>query len=64
MYHKKRRGENLVIDGLTRPSDVAAWLGTNGFKVLNVAGNRESNWPGIGEKVERFLLAVFRQLGR
>jgi hypothetical protein len=28
-----------------------------------VAGDRESKSPGIGDRVERFLAAVFRQLG-
>jgi hypothetical protein len=28
-----------------------------------VAGNRESRQPGIGERVERFLIVVFRSLG-
>jgi hypothetical protein len=53
-----------VVEGRDRPSDVVAWLGTNGFKVLNVAGNRESTSPGIGERVERIVTAVFRQLER
>jgi len=30
-----------------------------GVKTLNVAGNRESSNPGIGDRVERFLAAVF-----
>jgi hypothetical protein len=50
----------LVIDGLTRPSDVAAWIEAEEVRVLNAAGNRESTEPGIGERVERFLAAVFR----
>jgi hypothetical protein len=54
----------LVIDGLTRPSDVAAWIEAEEVRVLNVAGNRESTEPGIGERVERFLAAVFRQIAR
>jgi hypothetical protein len=29
---------------------------------LNIAGNRESKNPGIGERVERFLIAVFKRL--
>jgi hypothetical protein len=53
----------LVIDDLTRPSDVAAWLAAEEVRVLNVAGNRESSAPGIGDRVERFLLATFRHLG-
>jgi hypothetical protein len=32
-------------------------------KVINVAGNRESSSPGIGEWVERYMLEVFRLLG-
>lgn len=31
-------------------------------KVLNIAGNRESKSPGVGKRVERFLLELFRQL--
>jgi hypothetical protein len=50
--------------GPTLPSHVVAWLRNHNVRVLNVAGNRESNLPGIGEKVERFLDQVFRQLGR
>jgi hypothetical protein len=48
----------------TRPSDVAAWLRSQPrVTVLNIAGNRESEAPGIGGRVERFLEEVFRQLG-
>jgi len=51
-----------VIEGETRPSHVAAWIATEGVKVLNVAGNRESTAPGIGARVERFLLEAFRRI--
>jgi hypothetical protein len=51
----------LVIEGLTRPSDVAAWVEAEEIRVLNVAGNRESTATRIGERVERFLVATFRQ---
>jgi hypothetical protein len=48
----------------TRPSDVAAWLGTQPqVTVLHVAGSRESEAAGIGDRVERFLTELFRQLG-
>jgi hypothetical protein len=44
-------------------SDVIAWLRRNPqIKRLNVAGNRESKNPGIGERVERFLTVVFRRV--
>ena len=50
----------LVYGGVTKPSDARAWIEAEGVRVLNVAGNRESTAPGIGEKVERFLARVFR----
>jgi hypothetical protein len=44
-------------------SDVVAWLRRNpDIKRLNIAGNRESNNPGIGERVERFLTVVFNRV--
>jgi hypothetical protein len=33
-----------------------------GVRVLMVAENRASKDPGIGERVERFLMVVFRSL--
>jgi hypothetical protein len=53
----------IVFQGVTRPSRVAAWLAENGVRVLNVAGSRESKARGIGARVERFLVVVFRRLG-
>jgi hypothetical protein len=45
------------------PSDVVEWLRRNPqIERLNIAGNRESKNPGIGERVERFLMVVFRRL--
>jgi hypothetical protein len=45
------------------PSDVVRWLRRNPkIKRLNIAGNRESKNPGIGERVERFLIAVFKRV--
>jgi hypothetical protein len=45
------------------PSHVTMWIIENAVKTLNVAGNREGEEPGIGEKVERFLGDVLEQLG-
>jgi hypothetical protein len=50
----------VVLGGLTRPSVVRDWIATHRPRVLNVAGNRESGNPGIGERVEAFLAEVFR----
>jgi hypothetical protein len=45
------------------PSDVVQWLRQNPqIKRLNIAGNRESKNPGIGARVERFLIAVFKRV--
>ncbi len=38
------------------------WIAVHEVRVLNCAGNRESVAPGIGERAERFLAAVFRRL--
>jgi hypothetical protein len=46
------------------PSHVAAWIVESKISVLNVAGNRESVEPGIGDRVERFLGQVLEQLSR
>ncbi len=53
-----------VEEGLSRPSQLATFLREGRhFKVLMIAGNRESKIPGIGDRVERFLGAVFRLIG-
>jgi hypothetical protein len=52
----------LVNEVLTEPSEVAGWIEARRVRVLNVAGNRQSTEPGIGERVERFLVAVFGRL--
>ncbi len=45
------------------PSHVATWIRENKVKTLNVAGNREKDEPGIGDRVELFLCQVLNQLG-
>jgi len=44
------------------PGHVAAWIAANKIGTLNVAGNREDEEPGIGDRVEHFLGAVLQQL--
>jgi hypothetical protein len=46
-----------------QPAHVATWITENRIGTLNVAGNREADEPGIGERVERFLEEVLQQLG-
>jgi hypothetical protein len=45
------------------PSHVATWIAKHEIKTLNVAGSRESEEPGIGDRVERFLCDVLQHLG-
>ena len=47
---------------LFEPWHVATWIAENKIGTLNVAGNREEEEPGIGDRVERFLGEVLRQL--
>jgi hypothetical protein len=46
-----------------KPAHVVAWVTENAIRTLNVAGNRESEEPGIGVRVEQFLGQVLHQLG-
>lgn len=46
------------------PKDLAIFLRRDGFRVLNFAGSRESKQPGIQQRTERFLRAVFGILQR
>jgi hypothetical protein len=58
-----RAAKIIKPDDLIRPSAIAHWLARNSsIRRLNVAGNRESIEPGIGERVERFLTQVIGQL--
>jgi hypothetical protein len=55
----------LIYPGASfEPSHVAAWVTLNRIKTLNVAGNRESDEPGIGHRVEEFLARVLELFGR
>ena len=45
------------------PAQVATWIVENRIRTLNVAGNRETEEPGIGARVEQFLGQVLHQLG-
>jgi len=59
-----RQALHAVYPGASfEPCQVAAWITENRIGTLNVAGNREGEEPGIGDRVERFLGEVLRQLG-
>ena len=46
------------------PAHVVAWIVANRIRVLNVAGNRERDEPGIGRRVECFVGQVAELLTR
>jgi hypothetical protein len=51
----------LVMPGKgVKPSDAADWIIRTRIQILNVAGNRESWTPGLGEQAEWFLITAFR----
>lgn len=52
----------IVVEGETLPKDLAEWIFTNKFAVINFAGSRESKCPGICQKTYDFLSRVFRIL--
>jgi hypothetical protein len=61
-------GKPLLIIDLSRRDvlaqkrqDVITWIAKEQVQVLNVAGPRESEWPGIGAAAEDFLVAVFQR---
>jgi hypothetical protein len=59
-----RAGLLVSIDGTWQsgwpPQATANWLRQRDIRSVNIAGNRESKAPGIGEWVERYLAEVFR----
>ncbi len=44
------------------PDEIADWLHKHDVHVLNVAGPRESQSPGIGTKARRFMLDLLPQI--
>jgi len=51
----------VVTAKLTSPRHVVGWLEAHPYiRTLNVAGNRESLDPGIGDRVGAFMLRLFR----
>jgi len=59
------QGKAVHLVDLTAPPqhpDVVRWIIDNEIRVLNVAGPRESEAPGIYEAAHAFLEDVFRQI--
>ena len=59
----RHRGRPLLCRDLQEPhhpAEIAHWLHLNRVRVLNCAGPRESQAPGITEQARVLLLALFR----
>jgi hypothetical protein len=56
----KTDGTRSVPDTIAGPAEVRRWLKEERVEVLNVAGPRESQSPGIGALAREFLVTVFR----
>lgn len=59
----RSHGRPLLVVDLSRdpsPEEVSRWIEARGVGVLNVAGPRESQRPGIGREAQAFLERVFR----
>ncbi len=50
-------------DASFEPAHIARWLHETQIRILHVDGCHEDQDPGIGERVEWFLIEVFRLLG-
>ncbi len=48
------------LDGAPNPAAVRHWLDEHRIERLNVAGPRDSQFPGIGTLAQEFLVRVFR----
>ena len=59
----RRQGQPLLVLDLDRdpsPDEAWRWIEARGIGVLNVAGPRESQRPGIGPEARAFLERLFR----
>ena len=48
------------LDDLPPPEEIGVWLQSNEVEVLNIAGPRESQSPGIADAAGRFVEGLFR----
>jgi hypothetical protein len=59
----RRYGKPLLVVDLAQdppPEGVSRWIEDRGVRVLNVAGPRESQRPGIGREARAYLERLFR----
>lgn len=60
-YQRPHRVVDLSAGG--EPGDVREWMQEKGVGILNVAGPRESECPGVYREASRFLKAVLKPGG-
>ena len=68
-HHKKLNRRLFIVnwagslryDEATNHQGVQSWLEQWKIRILNVAGNRESVMPGIGERVVEFLIETLKR---
>jgi len=56
----RKMGRPLIVNPTKQAFQT--WLKWNNIQILNVAGNRESVNPGIGEKVKNFLVNAIEEI--
>lgn len=54
---------DVLLSNPVEPRLVADWVRENNIRVLNIAGNAETTWPGTGEHVLAYLPKVLLELG-
>ncbi len=58
---KKLKKPHLIVDVNNEVVEqICTWLSQNNFQTLNIAGPRESNFPGIYDSVKAIVESVFR----
>ncbi|WP_432737661.1 putative molybdenum carrier protein [Maridesulfovibrio sp. FT414] len=63
MARKHRKPVAVVSpDSMVAEKTVAAWIGAEKIRILNVAGPRESGCPGISNRTRGFLISVFSEM--
>ncbi|KTD20966.1 Putative molybdenum carrier [Legionella lansingensis] len=63
---KRQKKSSFLIDLTTEPENILEqcrdWLKKNHIEILNVAGPRESSWPGIYQRSYSYLHALLQHM--
>lgn len=60
---RRLRKPYLIVSRLNQEEsdNVTIFLGGKKIETLNIAGSRESSWPGVEEEAMRWLVSLFRR---